>query len=162
MFDELKNTCKYFNTNNLSYCILRTPIDHVDGSEFEFDILIKDTQLKIFHHILIEKGFVYSQDDIISHHHYRRGLLHLDITVSLCYGDKREYFVSLGHEVLDRAIFIDDMYFPDNMDEFTMLIFRCLFDKKSFKKYSDRIIKLINIIGETKCMERMSSIFNLN
>jgi len=139
---------------------LRLPLSDVHNKEFETDILVKDSELNNFHNILTAQGFEYSNDDILSHHHYRRNKLHLDLVISLCYGQKREHFISLGHEVLERAVFKNDMYFANNMDEFIMLLFCCLFNKKDFKKYSAKIFQLINIIGEEKCLKKMSSILN--
>lgn len=160
MFNELKDICYRFHQNQISYCVLRLPMgDSFD--EYEVDILVRDVELQKIHDVLIAQGFSYSNDHIISHHHYRCGKLHLDLVISLCYGKNREHYLSLGYNVLARAKFKDGIYFVDNNDEFILLLLRCLFDKKSFIKYNERILNLINKIGEEKCFKLMSNIYHL-
>lgn len=159
MLSRLKEACKHFHINKLSYCILRLPKSDTPHHEFEVDILIKDTELKNFHNILIANGFRYEADSKVSHHHFKLERLNLDLVIWLGYGKKKEYFVSLGYDVLEKAVFRDDMYFVNDMDEFEMLLMRCLFDKKDFGKYSAKLFKLIDIIGEEKCIKGMSNIF---
>jgi len=156
---EFKEVCSLFHINELEYCILRLPTSKASGWEFEVDILVKDTQIKNIHNVLTAQNFEYSQDSKTSHHHYRRGQLHLDLIVSLCYGKNKEYFASLGYGILERRIFKNDMYFASEIDEFTTLFLHCLFDKRNFDKHFKGIFKLIDSIGEEKCINEMAKVY---
>lgn len=158
LLDELKDVCKSFHLNELKYCILRLP-ETKDLVTNDVDILIKDADLKSFHNILLAQNFQYSNDSILTHQHFRRGKLHLDFVTSLCYGRDKEHFVSLGYDVLERAIFKNDMYIVSGIDEFATQLLHCLFDKRDFNKHSARIFQLIDIVGEEKCIKKVQRIF---
>ena len=160
MLNLLKDACKHFHINKLSYCILRLPKSDASPHEFEVDILIKDTELANFHNILTANGFRYEKDSNPSHHNFKKERLKLALVILLGYGRKKEHFVSLGYDVLGRVVFRDDMYFIGEIDEFEMLLMRCLFDKKDFSKYSTKLFKLIDSIGEERCVKGISNIFS--
>lgn len=155
---EFKEVCSAFHINKLDYCILRLPKSKTFLGEFEVDTLIKDTQIKNFHNILTAQNFQYSQDSKISHHHYRRGELHLDLITSLSYGKNKEYFASLGYGILGRRVFRDDLFFTNDMDELVTLLLHCLFSKRSFDKHNKRIFKLIDFIGEEQCVKEITKV----
>ncbi len=155
MINILKGACKHFHINKLPYCILRMPKSDTPPNEFEVDILIKDTELESFQNILIANGFRHEKDNETSHH-FKQERLNLHLVTCLKYG-KKQHFVTLGYDVLEKAVFRDDMYYIGNINEFEMLLMRCLFDKKDFGKYSNRLFKLIDDIGEEKCIQKMSN-----
>jgi len=158
--NELKSICAIFNAHEIKYCILRLP--NVDSiSEFETDILIHPLSFAKLHNILIREGFTYYQDDVVSHHHYKRDMLHLDFATYISFGVKREHYVSSGGEILWRAKIKDGMYFISEMDCLVMLIMRSLFDKRDFSKKSEQIFNIIDKLGVSKCVQMMSRIYSL-
>ena len=158
--NELKSICAMFNAQEIRYCILRLPsFDSV--SEFETDILIQPLSFAKLHNVLIHQGFKHYQDDVLTHHHYKRDNIHLDFTTCISFGDKREHYVSAGKEILWRAKENDGMVFISEIDELAMLVMRSMFDKKDFSKKSKRIFNIIDKLGVSKCIKMMSKIYSL-